>query len=1027
MVNKLLTIFLLILAVTHWVVGQDHMLQVSGTVLSEGESLPGATVILKGSSSNTGTITDMDGRFNLSVPVNSVLVVSFVGFQSKEVPVNGEEPLTITLDVDYQQMEEVVVVGYGTVKKSDLTGSVSSIKADDLKSTALTSLDQGIQGRASGVVVMQTSGQPGAATSIRIRGTSSINGNNEPLYVIDGVPIISDASQGAVGATQGPALNPLVSINPQDIESIEILKDASATAIYGARGANGVILVTTKRGSGATRISLDYYYGVQEVRKKLPMLTAAELAILANEAADNEDVPRRLIYASPTNLGTGVDWQDQIFRSAPMQNMQLSAAGGNERTNYAVSANYFTQDGIVIGSGFEKGNFRLNLDQELSKVLSIGTSLNLNRSILDGVVTDSEGAVASSVTSWALEFNPGLPVRDPATGEYTYENNTSTPGVGNPVADALETQQFTKSSRLIGNVYLKWKIARGLELKNSLSTDAYFNEEQSFVPNYLKRAEASNGQAALGDSKGYTWLMENVFSYNKTISRNHSINMVLGHTMQKFYSNYFYVATSDFDDNRLGFHAIQAGNRKTLTLSGSSGWQMQSFLSRINYVMFDKYLVTFSGRVDGSSKFGAGNKYGFFPSLALSWRVSDESFLQGNSFISDLKLRTSYGLVGNEGIPPYRSLGLLEVTEAYFGENEIAKGVGPATLENRKLKWETTAQLDVGVDAGFADGRVSITADAYMKETTDLLLNAPVPYISGYAFAYTNVGTLINRGLEFSVNSFNLVKAFQWNTNFTIGFNRNEITKLTGQDDEGLVGQNILGINGWNRITEGQPIGTFYGYESEGIIQLDENPEAIPYFVDYNPQHGDRKYIDQDHNGILNEEDKVILGNANPDFTFGFGNTFSYKNFSLNIFLQGVYGNEIVNFNRFGLESFDGSKNNSSAALERWTPENPTDEYPRATVLPRANTLSDIQVEDGSYVRVKDITLSYQFGTGLLERLKLSQLKVYVSAKNAITLTNYSGYDPEVSRFANDNLSMGADYGSYPMSRIFMTGISLSF
>lgn len=1026
MVKGLLTILFLTLIGTLVSIGQDKMLQISGSVLSEGEPLPGATVILKGSGPSVGTIADLDGHFELTVPEQSVLVVSFVGFKSKEVLVINDQPLVIHLDVDYQQMDEVVVVGYGTMKKSDLTGSVSSIKADDLKATALTSLDQGLQGRASGVVVMQTSGQPGAATTIRIRGTSSIHGNNEPLYVIDGIPIISDASLGAVGATQGPSLNPLVSINPRDIESVEILKDASATAIYGARGANGVILVTTKRGSGEARVSLDYYYGIQEVRRKMPMLKASELAILGNEAADNEEVNRKLIYASPTNLGDGVDWQDQIFRLAPIQNIQASASGGNERTNYAVSASYFSQDGIVIGSGFKKGNFRLNLDQKLSEILTVGTSLNINRSVLDGVVTDSEGAAASSVTSWALEFNPGIPIYT-ETGEYTAEDTIATPNIGNPVVDALETQQLTKSSRIIGNIYLKWKITEALELKNSVSTDAYFNEEQSFVPNFLKRAEASNGQAALGDSKGYTWLMENVLSYHKAISGDHLLNVVVGHTLQKLYSNFFYVATSDFDDNRLGYHAIQAGKKKTLALSGSSGWQMQSVLSRVNYSLMDKYLLTFSGRVDGSSKFGEGNKYGFFPSIALSWRISDEAFLTHSSLISDLKLRTSYGLVGNEGIPAYRSLGLLEVTEAYFGEKEIAKGVGPSTLENKKLRWETTGQLDIGLDLGLFDNRISVTTDAYMKETTDLLLNAPVPYVSGFAFAYTNIGTLINQGLEFSVNSFNTVNEFQWKTNFTIGFNRNEITKLTGQDDEGLVGQNILGINGWTRITEGQPIGTFYGYESEGIIQLDEK-RYIPAFLNYDPKYGDRKYVDQDDNGILDEADKIILGNANPDFSFGMGNSFEYKGFSLNIFLQGVYGNEIVNFNRFGLESFDGLRNNSTAALKRWTPENPTNEYPRATVLPRpSHTLSDVQVEDGSYLRVKDITLSYRFPATLTDRMKLAQLSIYISAKNAYTLTNYSGFDPEVSRFANDNLSMGADYGSYPMSKVYMTGISISF
>ncbi len=1004
---------------------EQEIVPVSGIVLVDGEPLPGAHVLIK-NVANRGTVTDINGEFSIDVPRDSTIVVRFVGFDPVEYKITDDEYLEIELEESLIEGDELVVVGYGSIRRSDLTGSVSSVDAESIEAGSISSLDQGLQGKAAGVVIRQTSGQPGSGSTIRIRGTSSINGNNEPLYVIDGVPVISDAEQMSIGATTGPSMNPLASINPSDIESIEVLKDASATAIYGARGANGVILVTTKQGSRSGReISLGYYTGMQTIARKIPMLNARQLAVLGNEAADNTNVSRRLIYASPDNLGEGVDWQDQIFEPAPISNYQLSINGGDEDTRYTISGNYFNQDGIILSSAFAKGNLRVNLDQDLSDRFTVATNLNLNRSQMDGVITDAEAATASSVTSWALEFNPGLPVYNDE-GEYTYDNNTSTPAIGNPVADALETEQINKSTRFMGNAFVRFDLLENLEIKSSIGLDAFLSEEFYFVPNYLKRAEASNGQAALGDSKGYTWLIENVASYNNRFKNEHSINIVLGHTLQKFTSNYLYAATSDFDDNRLGYHSIQSGNEKTLSLSGGTAWQMQSFLSRVNYSFRNKYLATLSGRVDGSSKFGEGNKYGFFPSISLAWRLKEEEFLRNVDVLTALKVRAGYGIVGNEGIPPYSSMGTLEVTEAYFGENEIAKGAGPGTLKNEDLKWETTGQFNTGMDISFLDDRISATFDYYYKKTTDLLLNAPVPYTSGFRYAYTNIGELKNEGFELAVTTENLRNIFQWNTTITFAHNRNEITKLTGEEDAGLTGQNILGINGWTRITEGQAIGTFYGYKSDGIVQLDENLEQVPRFQSYSPTYGDRKYIDQNGDGILNEQDKVIIGNANPDFSFGIGNQFFFKNFSLNIFLQGVFGNEIVNFNRFGLESFDGTKNNSTAALKRWTPNNPTNKYPRANALPPPNVLSDLQVEDGSYLRVQDVTLAYNLPGRLSEKLYLKSVRFYVSAKNIYTITDYSGYDPEVSRFANDNLSMGADYGSYPRSKMFMAGVNIS-
>lgn len=1002
---------------THLVVAQQVL--VMGTVSDNKETLVGASVAELGTTN--GTITDVDGKFTLKVTAGSKVRVSYTGYLPQEFTITADKTLDVVLEEDQELLNEVVVIGYGVVKKSDLTGSVATLKSEDYINTAVSSIDQGIQGKVTGVVVAMSSGQPGAPSSIRIRGTNSINGNNEPLYVIDGVFIVPETN---VGAVTGPSLNPLASLNPADIESIEVLKDASATAIYGTRGANGVILVTTKRGKkGAPVFNINYAHSVQELRKKIPMLNASQLAILGNEATDNAGAPRRLIYASPVNLGVGTDWQDQIFQQAPMDNLQLSARGGTDGSTYAVSTNFFNQQGIIQNSQFTKGNIRINLDQRLSSVFNMGTSINVNRSSLRGVVTDSEGAIPSSVTSWALAFNPGLSVYNNA-GQYVFENNTSQPAVGNPVADINKTEQINNSTRLLGNFFVTADFLKKFKFKTSIGTDAVFLTEKSFIPNDIKRGQASNGQAAIATQQGLSWLWENTVSYNTTFG-NHRIDAVVGHSMQAYRNEFVFSATSDFDDNRLGYNEIQVGKDKTLMLNGTSGWQLQSFLGRINYNLMEKYLFTLSARVDGSSKFGTGNRYGAFPSFAFAWRLKEESFLESVDAISDLKWRIGYGVVGNEGIPPYSSLGLLETTEAYFGENEIAKGSGQATRQNNALRWETTSQFDTGIDIGLFNGRVTVVADIYYKRTTDLLLNAPVPYTSGFDYSFFNVGSLENKGMELAVNTVNTVGDLKWNSAVNISFNRNKVLDLSS--DQGIPADPMLGINGWTAINAGVAMGTFYGYKTDGIIQLNEDPNAVARFVDYVPTYGDRKYVDKDGDGDLDENDKFVLGNANPDFSFGITNTVSFKKLSLSVFIQGVYGNEIVNFNKFALESFDGNQNNSTAALNRWTPENPTNEYPRANVSPRVNTISNHHVEDGSYLRVKDITLAYDLASHISKKIKLTSCKVFASAKNLVTLTNYTGYDPEVNRFINNPRSFGADFGSYPAAKIFSAGLNITF
>lgn len=1009
---------------------QNGVIQVKGNITDkDGEPIIGATIGVEGTSN--GTISDMNGDFRLSATANSTLKISFVGYKTEKVKVIVGKELKVILTEDTQFLDDVVVVGYGVQKKSDLTSAISTIRSDDLAATSITSLDQGLQGRAAGVVVLNTSGQPGGSTSIRIRGTSSINGNNEPLYVIDGIPVISDAGSMSTGTLKNPSLNPLTNINPSDIESIEILKDASATSIYGARGANGVVLVTTKQGkSGKPKVTVGARFTMQQITKTMDMLNSVQLAELGNEAADNDGVERNPIYAGLNNLAKiNTDWQDEIFRMAPMQNYDVSVSGGSEKNTYFVSGNLLLQDGIIIGSDFGKGSFRVNLNQEINKWLKMGVSANLSYSRSNGVVTNSEGGFASSITSWALEMNPGLPVKD-ESGKYIYENNTNNPNVGNPVQDAREAKNRNTTFRTLANAFLEWTPVKNLTLKSSIGVNYFVIKDQAFAPKDIKRAESNGGYGSVGNRDGYNWVWENTANYTGTFGK-HTVGALAGMTAQAFVSENSSASTADFKDGYLGFHSIQSGTLRQGASTGINEWQMLSYLARVNYNYGSRYLLTLTGRVDGSSKFGKGNKYGFFPSASAAWRISEEAFLKDNKTVSNLKIRAGYGIVGNEGIAPYSSQGLMYNSEAYFGNSEVVTGLVPYTLTNADLKWETTSQLNLGFDLGLFHNRLSLTADFYLKKTKDLLLNMPISYHTGYDYAMKNVGSLENKGFDVTLSAVPFAGRFKWNSDFTLGYNRNEITDLAGTQ-ENLSGASIMGITYWTKITKGKPIGTIYGYKTAGIVQLDENPSEIPFFAGKTLYHGDRKYVNKNDDGVINEDDLFELGNANPDFTFGFNNTFTYEfkdksSLGLTVYLQGAVGNEIVNFNKFALESFDGYKNNSVAALKRWTPQNPTNEYPRATRKTAGNILSDHYVEDGSYVRIKDITLSYTFAKSFTRRFLCEGLTLYMGVKNIHTFTDYSGYDPEVSRFANDNLSMGADYGSYPMSKSYEFGLKLNF
>ncbi len=991
-----------------------------------GIPLPGVNILVK--NTVTGTTTTEEGTYSLNVPTDkSILVYSFIGYVTQEVPVNGKTTIDISLVEDLQNLEQVVVVGYGTVKKSDLTGSVVSVSSTDLKAVPVATFDQALQGRAAGVQVVQSSGAPGGGTNIRIRGTSSVNASSEPLYVIDGMLINSNSGETSIGG-RGPATNPLATINPSDIESIEILKDASATAIYGSRAANGVILITTKRGkSGKGSVTFESYYGVQTVTRKLDLLNATQFAELANEANSNAKLAPA--YANPQSLGQGTDWQEELFRQAGIANYQLSLTGGTDKTQYALGGGYFTQDGIVVGSGLDRYSFRTNLTTEVNKRVKVGVNMSYNRTITDGVLT-GPGAVVQGVVYNALLFNPILPVYDPTRpGGYTFQHDRRD-AIANPIAEAKEYISTTTTSRILGNVFAEYQILEGLSLRSSFGIDGLSTKSNSFGPNFLKRTENSKGEASVSTLEALTWLNTNTLTYNKQLNPSNSFNALLGYETQKFRNESVNSYAFGFPESRTGWHDIGSAEIPQTTSNGETEWSIRSYFGRINYSLMSRYLFTLTGRMDGSSKFSQGNKYGFFPSAAFAWRVIEEDFMKANNLFSDLKFRASYGLTGNQSIPPYRSLALIgQIGQGVFSTatgSEAFRGREPISYPNRDLKWETTAQLNLGVDLSILKGRIGLTAEVYHKNTRDLLLSTPIPYTAGFDNTLLNIGNVQNKGVDLALNSVNLDGKIRWNTSFNLSFNRNKITNLARKGDVNLgVGGNIL--------REGEPIGTFYGYVFDGIYQTDEEAKNSPVIAGQTPAAGDRKYKDISGpngtpDGIVNDFDRTVIGSAQPDFVWGLNNTVTYQGISLSLFFQGSQGNQMVNQNLGDLANVNGKQNVlAEAGLNRWTPQNPSNEYARALTTANDNVFSSRFIEDASYLRLKNVTVSYNFPPALLGKVKMSSARIYVGGTNLWTLTNYRGYDPEGNAYGGTTNIVGVDFGGYPQARTYTVGLNFGF
>lgn len=969
---------------------QDELQKtISGSITDkDGNPLPGASIIEKGTTN--GAVTSFDGDFSLNVTnANATLVVSFIGFLSQEISVAGQDKITIALIEDTANLDEVVIVGYGTVRKSDLTGSVGQMKAEEINSYPATNILQSMTGRIAGVQVIQSTGAPGAEVSVRIRGTNSIQGGNEPLYVIDGFPYSG---------------NPTI-INNFDIKSLEVLKDASATAIYGSRGANGVVLITTKRGeSGVTKIDLETSYSSQTLRNKLELMNGEEYAAVANIQAANDGVPTYFTQQEVNAFGEGTDWQDIVFQEAPIKSTSLNIRGGSEMTQFSIGGSVFDQEGIIKGSGFQRYSLNTNFDHKISKKFSIRLSntltyTNTNRRDNGG------GARASSLIGAALA---AAPISEPynADGTYTVLGNAYPfvpVDVRNPLNFINEQDNEDKSNALLTNLSFIYNIAPELSIKLAGGIENRDNRTDNYT---TRNFHNSDGIAYVGTNQYRSLLSENTINYNKTFAEKHSISAVAGFTYQDFVSTSLAASGMGFLSDVFETHNLGASANPGIPSTGYVKSVLLSYLGRANYSYDDKYLMTISFRADGSSRYSEGNKWGYFPSAALAWKIGNEDFMQEMDVISDLKLRASYGKTGSQAIDPYTTLNLLNSGQTVMNDG-LVNTFSPGTRLPGDLKWETTDQYDVGFDLALLNNRILVTADYYVKNTKDLLNTVVLASSSGFTRTIQNVGSIQNKGFEFDLSAKVLTGEFNWDLSANISFNRNEVTGLYKGEDLFTSSVSVLAINDNVQILrEGSPVGQFWGFVEDG----------------YDDQ-GHIKIVDQNGDGSINSEDKTFIGDANPDFIYGINSSMSYKNFDLNIFIQGSQGNDIFNVSVINPTNDFGQGLNAPRDLfsNHWTPQNTNAKYPLISRATNAYA-SDRWIEDGSYMRLKNIELAYNLP---IENSALSSAQFYLSGQNLITITDYSWWDPEVnSRGAGQ---AGIDHNTYPIPKTVTVGVRVGF
>jgi TonB-linked SusC/RagA family outer membrane protein len=1012
----------------------SQQLNARGTIVDKlGEPIIGASIKVKGTSK--GTISDANGKFSIPVTKNAELIISYIGMNQQTVKVANSEPLFINLEASEQSLDEIVVVGYGQSTKRDLTGSMSKVNMDDITKTTTPSITDALGGRIAGLSVTSPDGQPGATANIVIRGSNSLTGDNSPLYVIDGFPI------------ENAQLN---STPPEDIESMEVLKDASATAIYGARGANGVIIITTKRGkTGKPVISYDASYGMQQVTKRIPVMTPYQFVKMYGEIQPTQVIDK--YFTNGLSLDSykdiaGFDFQSAIFHVAPMQSHNLAIRGGTNQTKYSASLNYLDQQGVIIKGGFNRIQGKFTLDQEISKTFKVGVNVGYSQTNSYGVTPSETGFrvetnVMTDVWGYRPVGNGGVTINDsnvdPADAPTDLRFNpliNINNAINKKLNNNLNANGYLETNF---NTYLKLRISGGIN-QSVLKNSEFYNSNTK--KGNLRNIDGVNGQIIYNENN--TWLNENILTYSRTFINAHKLTAMGGITAQGASSSAFGSKAVNCPYESLGLSGLDYGTPQSIT-SSSSEWTLFSYLGRVNYDYKSKYLVTASFRADGSSKFSPLNKWSYFPSGSLAWRMSEEKFIKNNfTFVSDLKLRTSYGVTGNNRVGDFASLA--QMSGAYYYNGTDYTAIIPTQLANTTLRWETTAQANFGLDLGLFAQRVTFTVDAYRKITSNLLLNSQLPPSTGYKTATKNIGTIQNQGLEFTVNSINIkTKDFQWNTNFNISFNQNTVLQLAeGQNSYTTSpGGSSFSPTLYSAIV-GQPLAQMVGYVWDKVYQysdFDVTP-AGTYVLKNNVtcnspsrsnlvQPGYVKFRDLNGDGIINTSDLTVIGNPFPKHIGGFTNNFNYKGFELNIFFQWSYGNDIYNGNRDIFESgrLTYQNYNHFASFDnRWSPDNQTGVFPVARGDYDGNYATTRCVEDGSFLRLKTLSFGYNFNAKLLKKLGLGRLRVYVAGNNLVTWTKYTGYDPEVSSISS-SLTPGFDYSTYPRATTGSIGVNASF
>jgi TonB-linked SusC/RagA family outer membrane protein len=989
------------------------------TDAANGEPLIGATVALKGAS--LGTITDFNGSFQLEAPgEDAILVVSYTGYLPMEILVGKQRAFNVTLQENASVLDEVVVVGYGSQKRSSISGAVSSINSSEITQTPVLRTEQALQGRVAGVAVAQNSGSPGSALTVRVRGTSSI-GSSDPLYIVDGIPVAG-----------------LDFLNPNDIETINILKDGASAAIYGARGGNGVVLITTKSGSKnqSGKISYDAYYGSQSPWKTANLLSAREYAIISNEAHVAAGVIPLPEFSNPDALGVGTDWLGAIFKDAPMSSHQISVNGGGEKSTYALSGNVFNQNGIVGGdkAAFKRYTVRASGSNAIKEWLNIGTNISFTSLTRNGLPENNE-FVTPLVR--ALNMDPVTLVRK-SNGTYAYSRYSDT-DITNPLNAIEQTYDSWHSDRVVGLVYGELNLTNDLSFRSAYSIDATFAKQDIFYPTFdlsndpvLSDAPAGEKRAVnsvvLNNNIWKNWQWENVLNWHKTIAKRHDLSLTAGTSTSENHHDYngganTNLPSNDPKDAYISNTIDPIASQSAYGGADESAWQ--SFFGRANYTLDNKYLLSASFRADGSSKFGKNNRFGYFPSVSAGWIVSHEDFWK-EGLVNFLKIRASWGQNGNDQIGNYGYTTVVYSGQNYtFGPTQvITNGSVALTSANPDLKWETIEQTDFGVDAECWDGRVSFTGDYYIKNTLDMLYAAPIPLTPGTAAPVTNVASVSNKGLELSAAYRNRDGAFKYSIGGNIAFVKNKVTSL-GTGGEPIYAGRVQSANSDVTKTEvGQPIGSFFGYVTDGIFQNQQEVE-IAAFQNENTAPGDIRFKDLNGDGTITSADQTYIGNPSPDFNYGMTLDCAYKGFDLGVFLQGTQGNDLYNATvRYDFNYV----NRPVSVLNRWTGSGTSNFEPRVNLLdPNQNArVSDRFVENGAYLRLKTVQLGYALPKSMLKKMKFEKFRVYISAQNLFTFTKYSGMDPEIGAYGGA-LNAGVDRGFYPQARVLLGGVNVTF